>query len=564
MVPAARALAGGSFWGSMSETVAPAVEKKKPRSSSGLASSLVAAGIFLSKIAGLVRDRVLANYFGVSLYADAITAGLRMPNLLQNLLGEGTLSASFIPVYAELLEEGKEEEAGRLAGAIFALLLAVAGALALAGVLLAPVLTDIFAPGFEGLQRQLTIELARIIFPMTGILVLSAWALGILNSHRNFFLPYFAPVIWNAAIIATLVIFGGRLDSENLVRAFGWGALAGGILQFGVQLPAVLRLERRLKIRWDTKLKSVRDAVRNAGPAIMGRGVVQLSGYIDFILASLLAIGTAALLRYASAIYLLPIGIFGMSVAAAELPELARQRTSANEILAARASGALRRIAFYIVPSFVAIIALGDVMIAGLFETGEFDPADTRIAYFALIGYAIGLIASTASRLFSSTFFALRDTRTPARIAFVRVAVSALIGFLLMIQFEPIDVFGVQIGPGVFADLRIGDRPLGVVGLTLGAGLSAWIEWFILRRTLRRRIGPVGAGVRPMAKMLVAAIAAGAAGWAVRAILPEMNPSLLALLVFGPFGVVYFAVAAALGVEEIAGVKTRLRGIMKR
>src|SRR5687768_12005974 len=269
----------------MSENVAPVAEKPRPRA--GLASSLVAAGIFLSKIAGLVRDAVLASYFGVSLYADAIAAGLRMPNLLQNLLGEGTLSASFIPVYAELLEEGKEEEAGRLAGAVFALLLVVAGVLALLGVLLAPVLTDVFAPGFDGLQRQLTIELARIIFPMTGILVLSAWALGILNSHRNFFLPYFAPVIWNVAIIATLLFFGGRLDSANLVRAFGWGALAGGLLQFAVQLPTVLRLEKRLKIRWDLKLKGVRDVVRNAGPAIMGRGVVQLSGYIDFILASL-------------------------------------------------------------------------------------------------------------------------------------------------------------------------------------------------------------------------------------------------------------------------------------
>jgi putative peptidoglycan lipid II flippase len=547
----------------MSEIVAPAVEKK-PRSRAGLASSLVAAGIFLSKIAGLVRDRVLANYFGASLYADAITAGLRMPNLLQNLLGEGTLSASFIPVYAELLEEGKEEEAGRVAGAVFALLLAIAGVLALLGVLFAPLLTDIFAPGFEGERRQLTIELARLIFPMTGILVLSAWALGILNSHRNFFLPYFAPVIWNAALIATLLIFGSRLDSANLVRAFGWGALVGGALQFGVQLPAVLRLERKLKIRWDTKLKGVRDAVRNAGPAVMGRGVVQLSGYIDFILASLLALGTPALLRYASAVYLLPIGIFGMSVAAAELPELARQRASANEVLAARASGALRRIAFYIVPSFVAIVALGDVMIAGLFQTGAFGRSDTSVAYLALVGYAVGLIASTASRLFSSTFFALRDTRTPARIAIVRVVVSALLGFFLMIQFEPVTVFGVRIGPGVFSDVHIGDRPLGVFGLTLGAGVSAWVEWFILRRALRERIGPVGAGSRPMAKMLASATAAAAAGWAVRAILPEMHPTLLALFVFAPFGLVYFAVAGALGVEEIAGVRTRLRGIIKR
>src|SRR5215213_8224770 len=155
--------------GSMSENVAPVAEKPRPKGSSlGVASSLVAAGIFLSKIAGLVRERVLAGFFGTSLYADVVTAGLRMPNLLQNLLGEGTLSASFIPVYAHLLEEGREEDAGRMAGAVFSVLLALAGVLALGGVFFAPLMTDIFLPGFSGEKRALTIALARLIFPMTG------------------------------------------------------------------------------------------------------------------------------------------------------------------------------------------------------------------------------------------------------------------------------------------------------------------------------------------------------------------------------------------------------------
>jgi putative peptidoglycan lipid II flippase len=173
-----------------SAAAAPEDEQPAPEGASTSASSaVVGAGIFLSRIAGLVRERVFAQFFGTSLYADAFRAGLRMPNAIQNLLGEGTLSASFIPVYSELLEEGRKEDAGRLAGAIFALLFTIAGALALLGILLAPLMVSIFLPGFVGERREITITVVRILFPMTGVLVLSAWALGILNSHRKFFIP---------------------------------------------------------------------------------------------------------------------------------------------------------------------------------------------------------------------------------------------------------------------------------------------------------------------------------------------------------------------------------------
>ena len=149
-----------------------------------VAALLVASGILLSRVVGLVRERVLATYFGTGLHADVFSAGLRMPNVLQNLLGEGTLSASFIPVYSELLGRGQTKEAGRVAGAAFALLLGIAGSIALLGIALAPFLVSVFTPGFEGQRRELMIAVVRILFPMTGVLVLSAWSLGILNSHR--------------------------------------------------------------------------------------------------------------------------------------------------------------------------------------------------------------------------------------------------------------------------------------------------------------------------------------------------------------------------------------------
>ena len=549
------------------EAVEPAAVVPEAARGSTSASFIVAAGILLSRIAGLVRTRIVAMYFGTSIYADVFAAGMRMPNLLQNLLGEGVLSASFIPVYSELLHQKRTRDAGRVAGAIFSLLLAVAGGLALLGVLLAPAIVSIFMPGLEGERRVLTVAVTRIIFPMAGILVLSAWALGILNSHRHFFLPYFAPVLWNAAMIATLLAFGSGMRSSQLVIALAWGALAGGVLQFGVQLPAVLRLERELRLGWGRRIEGVREAVRNAGPAIVGRGVVQISGYLDYFLASFLAAGALATLQFAQMFYVLPISLFGMAVAAAELPELSRERGRGAEVLRQRASAGLERIAFYVVPSFVAFMALGDVVVATLLQTGEFDRADTLIVYLTLAAFSLGLLATTASRLLSSTFFALRDTRTPARYAIVRVMLAATLAMVLMIQFEAISVqrLGLSIPGGVLSDWRIGARPLGVVGLALATGIAAWVEWWLLKRSLRGRIGAVGAGAGPVARMFAAALAGAAVGWGMRIVLPDtLSPLLAGMLVLGAYGATYFGVAGALGLEQAGAILRRIKGMLRR
>jgi putative peptidoglycan lipid II flippase len=532
-----------------------------PRQAASSGSFLVAGGILLSRIAGLARERIFAQYFGTSLYADVFRAGLRMPNVLQNLLGEGTLSASFIPVYAELLEQGRQREAGRVAGAIFALLLALAGVLTFIGVGLAPVLVSVFLPGFADERRDLAITVTRILFPMAGVLVLSAWSLGILNSHRRFFVPYVAPVLWNAAMIATLVAFGGRLPPDRLVVALAWGALLGGGLQFAVQLPWVLRLERELRVSWFTRVAGAREAVKNAGPAILGRGVVQISGWLDLVLASFLAAGAVAAIGYAQVIYILPVSLFAMSVAAAELPELSRRRAEASTVLRERARAALARVMFYVLPSFVAFLALGDVIVAALYQTGEFDRADTMLVYLTLCGYGLGLVASTWSRLLASTFFALRDTATPARMAAVRVTTSALLGAALMIQFEPIAPFGdgSVIGPGLLGDVSIEGRRLGAVGLALGAGLAAWIELFLLRRALAPRIGVVSLGPALWWRMIGASAAAVVVAWGIRLLLPGLHPIVTGLLVLGGFGVTYFGVALALDLHEARLVGNRLR-----
>jgi putative peptidoglycan lipid II flippase len=224
---------------------------------------LVAAGIFLSRIAGLVRDRIFAHYFGITYVADAFKAALRIPNMLQNLFGEGVLSASFIPVYAKLLAQKDREEAGRVAGAVFSLLALITSVLVLVGVLATPYIIDVIAFGFKGETRRLAIQLVRILFPGVGLLVMSAWCLGILNSHGKFFLSYVSPVIVNAAFIVVMLTFGRRADMSHLAVYTAWGSVVGSGLQFLVQLPTVLRLAPELRIFFRSLTENVRVVIRS-------------------------------------------------------------------------------------------------------------------------------------------------------------------------------------------------------------------------------------------------------------------------------------------------------------
>ncbi len=512
------------------EAPAPAGPRRKPS-----AAARVFAGIFLSRVFGFVRDRVVAYYFGVSLYSDAWRAALRLPNVLQNLLGEGTLSASLIPVYTGFLAEGREEEAGRFAGAALGILTAVAGATALGGTLLAPGLVKLFFWSWDPAKRALTTTLVRILFPMTGILVVSAWALGILNSHRRFFVSYVAPVAWNLAQIATLIGFGGYLafGRRNLVVALAVGALLGGVLQFAVQVPFVMPYMKGVRLSLGRGVEGVEEAIRSFGPVVAARGVVNLMGWIDIILAGWLTAGAVTILAYAQTFYMLPIALFGMSVAASELPELSRMRAETKRVLAERVAAALRRTAFFLIPSALAYLLLGDVVIGTLYQTGAFGTFDTLATWGALAAFSLGVGATASSRVLSSAFYALRDTRTPARIAYVRVAVATGCGILLMFPMD---------------HLSVGPVRLGAAGLALGASMGAWIEYILLRRALKRYLGEHGPGSSPIVRILVAATAATVAGAGIQLALPAAYPALVGLETLLPFGVVYLAVAALLGV----------------
>lgn len=507
---------------------------------------LVASGILLSRLVGLVRQSFFSYYFGLSDAADAFNAGFRIPNFLQTLFGEGVLSASFIPVYARLLAERDEREAGKVAGAIGAILALTTSVLVLGGVLAAPYLIDVIAFGFKGPKRDLTIHLVRILFPGAGLLACSAWCLGILNSHRKFFLSYTAPVMWNLAMIATLVIFG-RQPQDTLAVTLAWGSVAGSTLQFGVQLPFVLRLVRRLKLRLDASAPRVREVIRNFVPVFVSRGVVQISAYVDTIIATALPSGAVAGLTNAQLLYTLPVSLFGMSVSAAELPAMSSALGDEGQIagvLRQRLNTGLRRIAFFIVPSAMAFLVVGDVITAALFQKGHFTHEDTIYVWGILAGSAVGLLASTLGRLYSSTYYALRDTRTPLRYAVIRVALTTGLGF-----------FAAFVLPGWLGI----ERRWGAAGLTVSAGIAGWVEFALLRRTLNGRIGRTGLPASLTARLWVAAAGGAAAAWAVRLAIGPHSRYVMAVAVLAPYGLVYFAMTYALRVEEFTQMLRRAR-----
>ena len=494
---------------------------------SGAGARLVAAGIFLSRLTGLVRQKVFAFFLGDGLAADALSAAFRIPNLLQNLLGEGVLSASFIPVYARLRAEGRTEEAGRVAGAVASILALTSLVVVSIGITFTPALVDLITPGFAGAQRALTIQLVRLVFPGIGILVLSAWCLGVLNSHRRFFLSYVSPVVWNGAMIAAVLFFGPGASSDDVVVTIAWASVVGSALQCLIQVPSVLRLDPGLRFAPSLVLTGVRDVLRRFGVVVLGRGVVQISGFIDTAIASLVSVGSVATLQYAQVISLLPVSLFGMSVSAAELPAMASEVGEVSQVAAAlrqRLDRGLQRIAYFVIPSAAAFLLLGGVLAAGLYEGGAFSRQSAVWVWGALAGSAVGLLASTMGRLYASGLYALGDTTTPLRAAVVRVVVAASTGWWAAREIP--SLLGI-------------DARWGVGMLTAAAGIAAWMEFLWLRRVMTTRIGRTGVPLPRILTLWAIALLAGLAAVGGTRVFPSQPAWLVAAVAVAIFAAVY-------------------------
>ena len=488
----------------------------------------------MSRLAGVVRASLFAKYFGQqSEAADAFNQAFKIPNLLQNLFGEGALSGSFIPVHAALRARGEHDAAAQVARTVFAVLTLTISILVLLGILAAPLLVTLIAPGFEGPRRDLTIRLVKILFPGAGLLVASAWCLGVLNSHGRFLLSYTAPVAWNAAMIATLVAVGWRYDLDTLAWYLAWASVAGSFLQFAVQAPVAWRLSRHaggLALN-----EPVRQAARTFVPVMISRGAVQLSSYIDAVIASWLPMGAVTALTNTQMIYTLPVSLFGVSISAAELPAMSGDaaRDSGYTALRTRVDAALTRLAFFIVPSAVAFALLGDVIAGALFERGRFMAVDSQYVWTLLAGASIGLLASTMARLYAVAHYALGDTKRPLRFALVRLAIVAALGYVFAIVLPP--------------ELDIASM-YGATGLTIAGSVAGWVEYLLLRRSLNARIGATGVPLSYGARVWLAAILAGLIAWVARMLLPPLGPQIRGAIVLPIFGVAFLGVAWLTGV----------------
>jgi putative peptidoglycan lipid II flippase len=328
--------------------------------------------------------------------------------------------------------------------------------------------------------------------------------------------------------------------------------VAGSALQFGVQLPTVLRLIHSFRPALALASEHVRQVLRSFLPVFISRGVVQISAFVDAFLASFLGEGAVVALNYAQSLYTLPVSLFGMSVSAAELPAMSKSLGTAEvvaETLRHRLDQGLSRISFFIVPSAIAFLTLGDVIAAVLYQTGKFTRDDSIYVWIILAGASIGLLASTLGRLYSSTYYALRDTRTPLLFAVVRVALTTGLGYVFAIH----------------APRWLGvDQRLGVAGLMISSSLAGWVEYVLLRRTLNSRIGWTGLSLPYTVKLFVAALAGAAAGWGLKLLVITWPPIPLAIVVLGGYGTTYFALGYLFGLAQARTILGRIFRIRAR
>jgi len=488
-----------------------------------------------------VRQLLFARFFGLSAEADAFTAAFKIPNLLRNLLGEGTMSASFVPVYSRMLAAGDDRASRALAGAVLGLLMAGVAVLTLLGIVAAPVLTDVLTPGFDAERAALTTRLTRVLFPMTALMVLSGWCLGVQNSHRRFFWSYASAALWSLAQIVLLLWWGERATTlAQLAWWLAWATLAGSALQVVAQLPEVYRLIGVVRPTLDRAAPGVLQTLRNLGPVIVSLGVVQLSSLIDLQIASFLPAGATTNLFNANLIVMLPVSLFGVSVAAASLPELSRDSGAARSaVLLERLRAGWQRILFYVVPSAIVFLAYGDLCVGLLLRNGAFGAAEQEAVAAVLGAYAVGLVSFASVKLMASAHYALQDYRTPLRASVASLVVSALCAI-------------------TFAYLLRGTR-WGAAGIALGSVFGSFVNIAMLTRGLSARLGALYTPAMWVAtrRIIVAALSGALVALPLRWVLRALHPMLAAPPTFALFGMTFLVVAWLMGSGEAARLLRR-------
>ena len=433
------------------------------------AASVVSGATLLSRIFGFLRDMLVAQLFGAGMATDAFFVAFRIPNLLRRLVGEGSLTVSFIPVYSEYLSQRSKEDSDELVHASFSALIVFLLMVTAAGILFSPWIVKAMAYGFsqDPEKFRLTVLLNRVMFPYIFFIGLVAWAMGVLNSLKHFAAPALAPVLLNISIIACALLLSGFFAEPVLSLAFG--VLLGGITQFLFQIPFMRRRGISFRFLFNLSHPGVRRVGALMAPSILGLAVTQLNVIVNTFLASYLPEGSVSYLYYADRLLEFPMGVFAIAIATAVLPSLSEE-TARGDMAAVKEtlSFALRLTFFVILPAMVGLIVLRQPILNLLFQRGAFSAFSTEMTAQALLYYALGLVAFAGVRIIVPVFYSLQDTRTPVKVAFLSLLANVGLGASLMI-------------------------PLKHGGLALATSLAAGVNFAVLGFLLRKKIGPIGA-----------------------------------------------------------------------
>jgi len=472
------------------------------------AAWIVSSATLLSRLLGFVRDMVVAYFFGAGLSADAFFVAFRIPNLLRRLVAEGALTVSFIPVFTDYLTNRSREEAFALARVILTFLSLVLVILSILGVLLAPLIVRVFAPGFTAAPDKfaLTVLLTRILFPYIFFIGLVALAMGLLNALGRFAAPALAPVLLNLGMIASMLLLRDYFDPPILALAVG--VLIGGLLQVLLQAPYLIKEGSRLGFSFDFRHPGLKKIGLLMAPAAFGAAVYQFSVFISTLLASFLPQGSVSALYYADRLVQFPLGVFAIALGSAVLPSMSRQAASADmEGLIDTLSYALRLVFFISLPAMVGLIVLAEPIIRVLFQRGHFETHATALTAAALVAYAFGLWAFSGVQIMVRAFYSLQDTKTPVKIAIISLLVNIVLAVLLM-------------------------KPLKHVGLALATSVSSMLNLIILTYVLRQRLGRIQGRsiINSLLKNLAAAVVMGLPIYLVRQYYYQSSASLLNLV----------------------------------
>lgn len=432
------------------------------------AAGVVSGATLLSRILGFVRDLIIARAFGAGTATDAFFAAFRLPNMLRELLGEGALSAAFVPVFTESLSKRGRQGAWRLVWSVLTLLIVILVLVCVTGILFAPFLVQLIAPGFQSIPSKLSLAvlLARIMFPYIIFVGLAALLMAILNAQGHFATPALSPSMLNIAMILCALFLAPYVDPPILALAIG--VLLGGAGQLLVQVPVAWRQGMRAGQGLDLRDPDIGRIARLMAPGVAGLAITQVNVFIGTFLASFLIEGSISVLYYAFRLIQFPIGVFGVAIATAAFPTMARQAAadSLGEI-GATAADSLRLVLFVTLPCMVGLLVFRVPIVQLLFERGAFDRALTLRTADAVFFYALGLGAYVSTRVLVPAFYSIQDTATPVKIGAAAVLVNIGASLLLM-------------------------RPLGAGGLALATALSSFVNLGLLVSTLRRRLGRLG------------------------------------------------------------------------